>query len=90
VFNANISLYDVHDTLYNYTPTTSFCISAYSDNITLVKKEYDDYIQFIGDSFSEQISLSFDKLLDIFDTSSSILVFHHQVFIAEFNINHKI
>lgn len=90
MFNANISLYDVHNILYNYIPTTLFCIRAYSDNITLVKKEHGDYIQFIGDLFSERISLSFNKLLDIFDTSSSILVFHHQVFIDGFKINHKI
>jgi hypothetical protein len=41
-------------------------------------------MQLIGDLFDQQISLSFTKLSDIFDTSSSILIFHHQVFITVF------
>jgi len=67
---------------YNYDATALLCFSAYSDNVALVKKKSNKYIQLIGDTFSEETSLTFSKLLDIFDTSSSILVFHHQVYIA--------
>ncbi|CAF4999893.1 unnamed protein product, partial [Rotaria sp. Silwood1] len=75
----HICLRDMDDKKYNYGATALLCISAYSDNVALVKKKSNKYIQFIGDTFSEETSLTFNNLLDIFDSSSSILLFHHQI-----------
>ncbi len=83
-FENNIFLRDIHDQEYNYAATALLCFSAYSDNISLIKKKSNKYIQLIGDTFSEQTSLTFNNLLDIFDTSSSVLVFNHQVYIITF------
>ncbi|CAF4455530.1 unnamed protein product [Rotaria sp. Silwood2] len=77
-----ICLRDMDDKEYNYGATALLGFSAYSDNVALVKKKSNKYIQLIGDAFFEETSLTFSKLLDIFDTSSSILLFHHQLYIA--------
>ncbi|CAF3777950.1 unnamed protein product [Rotaria sordida] len=78
----HICLRDMDDKEYNYGATALLCFSAYSDNVGLVKKKSNKYVQLIGDAFSEETLLTFSNLSDIFDTSSSILIFHHQVYIA--------
>ncbi|CAF3886303.1 unnamed protein product [Rotaria sordida] len=78
----HICLRDMDDKEYNYGATALLCFSAYSDNVRLVKKKSNKYVRLIGDTFSEETSLAFSNLLDIFDTSSSILLFHQQVNIA--------
>lgn len=78
----HICLRDVDDKEYNYGATALLCFSAYSDSIAFVKKKSNQYIQLIGDTFSEETALTFSKLLDIFDTSSSLLLIHHRVCIT--------
>jgi hypothetical protein len=56
------------------------CFSAYSDNISLIKKESNKYVQLNGYTFSGETLLTPDNLLDIFDISSSTLVFYRQVY----------
>jgi hypothetical protein len=64
-------------------PTSVILISRYSDTIIVIKKESNNYIQYVGDLYSEPVSLSYDTLCDLFDTSGTVLVFyHHQVFIT--------
>ncbi|CAF4203216.1 unnamed protein product, partial [Rotaria sordida] len=78
-FDNHICLRDMDDKEYNYGATALLCFSTYSDNVALVKNKSNKYIQLTGDKFSEETSLTFNKLSDIFDTSSSILLFHHQI-----------
>ncbi|CAF1368369.1 unnamed protein product, partial [Rotaria sordida] len=75
----HICLRDMDDKEYNYGATALLCFSAYSDNVGLVKKKSNKYVQLIGDAFSEETLLTFSNLSDIFDTSSSILIFHPQI-----------
>jgi hypothetical protein len=66
---------------YCYVPIGVLLISRYSNTIIVIKKESNDYVQYVGNSYSESISISYDKLSDIFDTSGKLLVFHRrQVF----------
>lgn len=69
---------------HSYTPNAVLIISRFSDTIVVVKKKRNNYVQCVGNLYSEQIPLSHDQLYDLYDTSATILVFHHQVFIIVF------
>ncbi|CAF4177890.1 unnamed protein product, partial [Rotaria sordida] len=55
----HICLRDMDDKEYNYGATALLCFSAYSDNVGLVKKKSNKYVQLIGDAFSEETLLTF-------------------------------
>ncbi|CAF4415281.1 unnamed protein product, partial [Adineta steineri] len=78
VFDSYLELNDIENVQYYYPATAVLIISRYSDNIVVVKKEANTYFQYTGDTYSDRISLSYNKLCDHFDTSGKILVFHQR------------
>jgi hypothetical protein len=55
VFDNTIDLRDIDDEVFYYKSTILLCISAYSDSVTLVNKEFDQYMQLLSDLFDQQI-----------------------------------
>jgi hypothetical protein len=79
VFDSGTSSRDIDDVEHYYIPIAILLISRYSDTLAVIKKESNKHIQYVGNSYSEKISLSNGTLSDLFDTSGAILVFHNQV-----------
>lgn len=79
IFDSELDLINVQNTNYSYRAASVLLISRYSDIITVIKKESSDYIQYIGNTYSEPIVLSYSKMADLFDTSGTILIFYYQV-----------
>ncbi len=79
MFDAGTSLCDIDDVEHYYMPIAVLLISRYSDTLSVIKKESNKDIQYVGNLYSEKISLSNGTLSDLFDTSGAILVFHNQV-----------
>ncbi|CAF4273381.1 unnamed protein product, partial [Rotaria sordida] len=77
-FDSNLKLIDVNNVEYAYTPRAIFLISRYSDTISIIKQQSNKFIQYIGTTYSEPIPISYSKMIDLFDTSGTILVFYHQ------------
>ena len=92
MFNSTINIYDVKNIKHSYTLSAILLISRYSDTIVVIKKDGNNYVQCIGNFYSEQIPLSHDELYDLYDTSATIFAFHHRVFIRVFiaNFEHTI
>jgi hypothetical protein len=72
---------------HNYAPNAVLLISRFSDTIVVIKKEGNNYVQCIGNLYSEEVPLSHDQLYDLYDTSATIFAFHHQVCIHVFIAN---
>ncbi|CAF1498004.1 unnamed protein product, partial [Adineta steineri] len=88
-FDSYLELNDIENVQYYYPATAVLIISRYSDNIVVVKKEANTYFQYTDDTYSDRISLSYNKLCDHFDTSGKILVFHQRqviifIFVGQF------
>lgn len=66
-------------TEYKYESSFILLISRYDDKIFVVEVKSNHYVRFTGTTYSDRTVLSSDKLADLYDTSSAILVFHHQV-----------
>ncbi|CAF5228016.1 unnamed protein product, partial [Rotaria magnacalcarata] len=80
IFEGDITLTDINNFQHAYTPTSCLMISRYSDTIIIVKKESNKLLQYTGDAYSVAADLSYTKLNDILDTSSTFLIFYRQVF----------
>ncbi|CAF3501805.1 unnamed protein product [Rotaria socialis] len=78
LFEGDITLTDINNFQHSYTPTSCLMISRYSDTIIIVKKESNKLLQYTGDAYSVAADLSYTKLNDILDTSSTILIFYRQ------------
>ncbi|CAF0902184.1 unnamed protein product [Adineta steineri] len=72
VFDSYLNLNDIENVQYYYPATAVLIISRYSDNIVVVKKEANTYFQYTGDTYSDRISISYNKLCDHFDTSAEV------------------
>ena len=55
-------------------------ISRYSDTIVIVKQKSNKLFKFVTGTYSTPTDLSYSEMNDLLDTSSTILVFYHQVF----------
>ena len=79
LFNEILDVNDSKNVHHSYTPIAILLISRFSDSIAVVKQESQGYIQFPQDDYSHSVPLSYSRFSDLIDTSSSILIFHHQV-----------
>ncbi|CAF1441600.1 unnamed protein product [Adineta ricciae] len=79
IFDSELELTDVDDITYCYTAASILLISRYSDTISVIKRIGSDYIQYSGEKFSESSVLSYSKMADLFDISSTNLIFYYQI-----------
>ena len=86
LFNQTLDFNDLNNVQHRYTPIGILLIffSRFSDSIAVIKRESQGYVQFLQDDYSHSVQLSSSRVSDLIDTSSSILIFHHQVCKTDF------
>ncbi len=79
IFNSQIKLTDSTGEQFIYTAAAILIMSRYSNVMSLVKKEADKYITYNNHLYTDSVPLSKSQLLDLLDTSISIMAFYSGV-----------
>jgi hypothetical protein len=79
IFNSQIKLTDSTGEQFIYTTAAILIMSRYSNVMSVVKKEADKYITYNNHLYVDSVPLSTSQLLDLLDTSMSIMAFYSRV-----------
>jgi pyruvate formate-lyase activating enzyme-like uncharacterized protein len=79
IFNTQIKLTDSTGEQFTYKPMAILVISRYSNIMTVVKREADNYITYNNHLYTDILPLSKSKLSDLLDTSMCIMAFYSRV-----------
>lgn len=89
LFDYRIQLTDENQNTYHYRTESLVFVSKYSNSITVLRKKSTlQYVVFRENPYSNEIIVDQSDIMDLYDTSSHVLIFSSQVYISFNNICH--
>ncbi len=79
IFNSQMKLIDATGEQFNYVSVAVLVMSQYSNTIHVIKRKEDHYVKYTDHLYTDAVDVLECDLMDIFDTSMSIIAFYRRV-----------